>query len=274
MTIKEPEDDVQGGFRPHSSLNPTPFDSGAAMTALRHDEETAIKTVEAGTKRCDIHIEIEFNLKGDLMIDAVVDVSHHNGQALNFATAAAGGIAAVIHKATQGRSSIDPMFAVNRAAIGTAGLSFGAYHFGDGSDGGEQAKFFLDTFNPGAGELLALDFEANPSGPSMTLEEARAFVTTIHDSIGKWPVLYSGHFLKEALGRHADAVLSNCPLWLAQYGPTAVLPTGWSTWSLWQYSDGTLRNPPPVPGIGHCDRNCFVGNSPAELQTFWTSVAP
>ena len=29
------------------------------------------------------------------------------------------------------------------------------------------------------------DFEANPQGPSMTLEEARAFVTHIHDMTGR-----------------------------------------------------------------------------------------
>jgi lysozyme len=208
------------------------------------------------------------------MIDVMIDVSHHNGQQLDFAAAAGAGIAAVIHKATQGIASVDPMLATNRPAIAAAGLLFGAYHFGDGSDGGEQAKFFLATVNPQPGDLLALDFESNPAGSSMTLEEARAFVSTIHDAIGKWPVLYSGHDLKDALGQQADAVLSNCPLWLAQYGPTAVLPPGWNSWSVWQYSDGTIQNPPPVAGIGHCDRDRFVGNSVADLQVFWTSVSP
>jgi lysozyme len=39
--------------------------------------------------------------------------------------------------------------------------------------------------------LLVLDFEPNPSGSSMTLEEARAFVTHVHTVTGRWLGLYS-----------------------------------------------------------------------------------
>ena len=34
----------------------------------------------------------------------------------------------------------------------------------------------------------------------MTLEEARAFVTYVHEATGKWPGLDGGHYLKELLG--------------------------------------------------------------------------
>jgi lysozyme len=213
-------------------------------------------------------------ISGGKMLDVVIDVSHYNGQHLDFAAAAGAAVAAVIHKTTQGTKYVDPMLGVNRPAIISAGLLFGAYHFGDGSDGGDQARFFLDTVQPLPGQLVGLDFESNPAGSSMTIEEARAFVTEIHDSIGKWPVLYSGHDLKGALGGTADSVLSNCPLWLAQYGPSAVLPPGWSSWSLWQYTDGQIGNPSPVTGIGHCDRDRFVGNAVADLRAFWASVSP
>jgi lysozyme len=206
-------------------------------------------------------------------MDAVIDVSHHNGANLQFASAAAAGIMAAIQKATQGTTGVDPTFQGNRTAIKSANLLFGSYHFGDGSDGGAQAQHFLSVANPQGNELIALDLEGNPSGPSMTLEEARAFVTSIHSSIGKWPVLYSGHDLKELLGGQADAVLSNCPLWIAQYGPVAVLPPGWSAWSLWQYTDGMIPNPTSVNGIGHCDRSRFNGNTQG-LSAFWASVSP
>lgn len=154
---------------------------------------------------------------------------------------------------------------------------FGAYHFGDGSDGGLQARHFLSVTQSRPNELIALDLEGNPAGPSMTLEEARAFVTVIFETIGKWPVLYSGHYLKDALGGRPDTVLAQCPLWLAQYGPSAVLPPGWSKWSLWQYTDGAQPRlePPgsqPVAGIGHCDRDRFNGDG-ADLPAFWASVS-
>ena len=107
----------------------------------------------------------------------------------------------------------------------------------------------------------------------MTLEEARAFVTTVYNAVGKWPVLYSGHYLKDLLSGGSDPVLANCPLWLAQYGPTAVLPPGWNAWTLWQYTDGSVGAPPPVAGIGHCDQDRFSGDDAAGLTAFWASVS-
>ena len=211
------------------------------------------------------------------MIDAIIDISHHNGPNLNFGAAKNADILGVIQKATQGLSGVDPAFQSNRSKIRSANLLFGAYHFGDGSDGGLQARHFLEVTQSAANELIALDLEGNPAGPSMTLEEARAFVTVIFETVRKWPVLYSGHYLKEALGGRPDTVLAQCPLWLAQYGPSAVLPPGWAKWSLWQYTDGGQPKiePPgsqPVAGIGHCDRDRFNGDA-ADLPAFWASVS-
>jgi lysozyme len=207
------------------------------------------------------------------MFDAVIDLSHHNGPNIDFAAVAQSGIAAIIHKATQGTGFVDPNYAGNRRKALAAGLRFGSYHFGTGEDGGLQASFYLQTVGPQVGELLTLDFEGNNAGPSMTLEEARAFVTVIHDRIGKWPVLYTGHFLKDLLRGRPDAILSNCPLWIAQYGPKAVLPVGFKSWKLWQWTDGSAGiNPLPVASVGHCDRDRYSGSAD-ELPLFWNSVS-
>jgi lysozyme len=207
------------------------------------------------------------------MLDSVIDVSHYQGANLDFAAAAQNGITAVIHKATQGTHSVDPLYVTNRSKARAANLLFGSYHFGTGEDGGEQAAFYLQTVGPQTGELLTLDFEGNNGGPSMALEEARAFVTFIHDRIGKWPLLYTGHYLKDLIGSHPDPVLSNCPLWLAQYGPTPVLPAGFAAWRLWQWTNGVVGvNPQPVAGVGHCDRDRFNDGS-GGLAAFWSSVS-
>ena len=66
-----------------------------------------------------------------------------------------------------------------------AGVWWGAYHFGVGGDGIAQAAHFLASVQPGPDTLLVLDFEANPQGPSMTLEEARAFARTVKTVITK-----------------------------------------------------------------------------------------
>ena len=201
--------------------------------------------------------------------NAVVDLSHHNGS-VDFAKAVADGLIGVIHKATQGRNGLDPTYAPRRPKAEAAGLLWGAYHFGTGSDGVKQAEHFLATVGPNhASMLLVLDLEGNPTGPSMSLEEARAFVTHVKEQTGRWPGLYSGHYVKELLHANPDPVLGKCWFWLAQYGNTAVVPAAWAKWTFWQYTDGAIGPVPhSVKGIGACDRDKFNG-SDAELKTFW-----
>jgi lysozyme len=200
--------------------------------------------------------------------NVVIDLSHHNG-AVDMAAAVSGGIQGVIHKATQGWKYTDPMYQTNRDGALPAGLLWGAYHFGVGADGVAQADFFLSEAQPDNNTLLVLDFEANTADSSMDLIEAQAFVTHVQQATGRCPGLYGGQYLKELLGSSADPVLSNCWLWLAQYGPTAVLPPGWDVWTMWQYTDGALGpEPHEIPGFGHCDRDMFNGTV-ADLKAFW-----
>jgi len=106
----------------------------------------------------------------------------------------------------------------------------------------------------------------------MNLEEARAFVTHVQQATGRWPGLYSGHYIKDLLGSATDSILANCWFWLAQYGPTPVIPANWKNWTMWQYTDGAAGNPPyEVPGIGRCDRDMFAGDE-AALRSFWSAA--
>jgi lysozyme len=203
-------------------------------------------------------------------VNAVVDISHHNGS-VDLAQAKSSGIVGVLQKVTQGTAYSDPTYEPNRQKASDAGLLWGGYHFGTGGDGVAQAEHFLKAAALGNGDLAVLDFEANLQGPSMTLEEARAFVTHVFESRRRWPGLYSGHYIKELLHGAKDPVVGKCWFWLAQYGPTPVVPPAWKRWSLWQYTDGALGPPPyEVPGIGRCDRDLFNGTL-AGLREFWKS---
>ena len=203
-----------------------------------------------------------------MSLNVVIDISHHNGN-VNLNKAKDDGILAVIQKATQGQGNVDPTYKTNKTKAAAAGLLWGAYHFATGSDGVKQADHFLEVVGNDPSALLVLDFEPNPSGPSMSLEEARAFVTHINERTGKFPGFYSGHYIKQLLGTHHDPVLAKCWFWLAQYGPTPVVPVNWSTWTLWQYTDGAIGpEPHKVAGIGRCDRDQFNGTE-AELRTRW-----
>ena len=119
--------------------------------------------------------------------NVVIDLSHHN-QNLDFASIrSGGGILGIIHKATQGLDYADPTYLPHRTSALANGLLWGAYHFGTGSDGVQQAQHFLDVVRPDAQTLLILDLEANGQGPSMTLEQARAFITHVNDQTGRYP---------------------------------------------------------------------------------------
>lgn len=198
--------------------------------------------------------------------NGVIDISHHNGN-VNLATAQTDGIVGVIQKATQGQTGVDPTYARNRGRAAAANLLWGAYHFGTGSDGVRQAENFLGVV--GNTGLLVLDLEPNPTGPSMSLEEARAFVTHVREKTGHFPGLYSGHYIKQLLGTNSDPVLGQCWFWLAQYGPTPVVPPNWPTWTMWQYTDGAFGpEPHTVRGIGRSDRDMFNGDE-TKLREFW-----
>jgi lysozyme len=202
------------------------------------------------------------------IINVVVDISHHNGN-VNFRKVAEAGILGVIHKASQGQTGRDPTYKGNRRKAEEAGLFWGAYHFATGSDGLRQADNFVEAVGDLDKVLLVLDFEPNPTGPSMSLEEARSFVTHVKEKTGRFPGFYSGHFIKQLLGSASDPLLKQCWFWLAQYGPTPVVPANWGTWTMWQYTDGA-NGPEPhkVEGIGRCDRDKFNG-SVQQLKTLW-----
>ncbi|GMV30950.1 MAG: hypothetical protein AMXMBFR59_30750 [Rhodanobacteraceae bacterium] len=202
------------------------------------------------------------------MINAVVDLSHHNAS-VDFAALAAAGIAGVIHKATQGAGYVDPTYAARQAQARTAGLRWGAYHFGDGSDPQTQADHFLATANPAAGDLLVLDVEQDTQGTSMTLAQAEAFVQAVFQRAGRWPGVYGGSYLRQLLGSSTTSVLGKCWLWVSEYASQPVIAPLWPQWTLWQYTDGSAGpNPHSVAGVGNCDRDMYNGDL-ASLQRWW-----
>lgn len=203
------------------------------------------------------------------MINTIIDIYH--GNVPDFAQVKAGGILAVIHKATQGSSGRDSEYAHRKKLAKDQGLLWGAYHFSTGEDVAGQVENFLDYANPQDDELISLDWEPNPHGPTMNLAQARQFVQMIRHETGRWPVLYGGHLLRESIGHSPDPVLANCPLWYARYAPSPVgIPAQvWPTYTLWQYTDGNDGPPPQkTPGVGGADRNIFNGTA-EDLASAW-----
>jgi lysozyme len=229
--------------------------------------------------------------------NTVVNLSHYDALRPDFLRMREEGVIGVIHEATFPRYDRDSEYPVRQQAATRAGLLWGAYHFGDGTDPVRQADHFLRVVETNwsdvkleprpAGILLVLDFEKNGHYPggSMRVDQAVAFVERIHERTGKYPGLYGSENRLRAVLNNARVssiqrrLLTNCWLWIANYHYPPRSTEPWNEWHLWQYTgDGKcdLRPrsayPKSVANISKAERNIFRG-SPAALQNFWAEHA-
>jgi len=102
----------------------------------------------------------------------VVNLSHYDMMRPDFAAMRHQGIVGVIHEATYPPFVRDPKYLDRQTGALQAGLLWGAYHYGNGSDPIRQADHFLSVVSsswaranpavrPSTGVLLVLDFEKN-----------------------------------------------------------------------------------------------------------------
>jgi lysozyme len=202
----------------------------------------------------------------------VIDLSHYD-PASDYGKVKAAGIVGVIYKATQGTGYQDPTYVAQRTAALKAGLKWGAYHFGDGSDVKEQVANFLGFAQVDPDSLFCLDYEPNSSS-QMGLTQAKHFIEEAEQGLGRPGecVLYSGSQIKDTLKSDPEGFWGSRRLWLAQYGSTPSWPSAWQSFWLWQYSgDGQGPLPHTVAG---CDPNIDCSSydgSPDELVAEWAS---
>jgi len=233
--------------------------------------------------------------------NAVVNLSHYDLMRIDFVAMKSEGVVGIIHEASFPRLERDWRYSERQSQAMGAGLLWGAYHFGDGTNPIQQADHFLSvvasshpTVNPAPSEektrhgvLLVLDFEQNTHyrGGSMSVGQAVAFVQRIKERTGKYPGIYGSEYRLRSMlyGRGASdadrAVLSNCWLWIANYHAQPRYTSPWDKWHLWQYTgDGKcgLRPrsafPISVANMRKAERNIFNGNN-VSLQNFWQEHA-
>jgi len=184
-----------------------------------------------------------------------------------------------IIKATQGTSYEDADFAENWAALKTAKIVRGAYHFFDATVSGvDQANYFLGvvgTIEPGdlpptldiecpvSGDSDCLGNGSSGDAPAAQITQAmNDFLTTVKQATGRTPIVYSyGSWFSD---NGVDTTgLDAYPLWLADYSGTSCfdVPTPWVTATFWQFdSSGT------VSGV-NVDDDYFLGSA-SQLATF------
>lgn len=197
------------------------------------------------------------------MPSPVIDLSHHNPTP-DWAKLKGGGVAGVIHKATESYNYTDPMLFKRAKAAMDAGLLWSTYHFLRPGSMEDQIAFYLKTIDPVPGERVCLDFEDD----DMTLDELRQAVQLLQaDPRDLQVTIYSGNTIKDKLGDAHDPILATTSLWIAQYtsGSAPSWPTAtWPTWSLWQWTDRET-----IPGISSpVDGNRWNGDSASLLVWF------
>ena len=199
----------------------------------------------------------------------VVDL-YQGDRVASFQKAADFGIWGIIHKATTGATGKDEKYSQRRSPAREAGLLWGAYHWGTDADVAKQVDNFLTRANPDDQTLVALDYE----DIRMTLGQAREFMALVAEKLGRKPVLYSGHLIKEKLGNKTDAFFGSHRLWLAHYDPNPRVQKSWKKSWLWQYADRKAGlKPNEVPGLpgdskGNLDCDSYDGTR-AQLKAEW-----
>jgi len=200
----------------------------------------------------------------------VLDLSHHNIVS-DFGLMAAN-VFGIIHKASEGSSYKDPKYDGRRDGCKEHGLLWGAYHFATASPVDAQVENFLAAAQPDQSTLLCLDWEPYGSN-TMSTANARAWIEKVEQRLNRpgQVVIYSGNLAKEQLDS-GDTFFGERRLWLAQYGSTPKVEPPWSSYWLWQYSDGQAGpSPKGCPGVEDpVDTNSYPG-TPEQLRAEWAS---
>ena len=153
-------------------------------------------------------------------------------------------------KATDGIGSPDARYQLHTTQAAAAGLMVGSYHYlrirhGRAQDARAQVREYLARWRSHWQLRPVLDVESGGNEAATSAEWAQAVLDAVDEcqrSVGVSPIIYTSRGEWEGRGLWALGSLDRCPLWLACYGATAVVPRPWSGYALWQWT-----------GDGHVD---------------------
>lgn len=180
-----------------------------------------------------------------------MDVSNWQGS-VNWSAAYRQGARFAFVKATEGTNCTSPTWQAQYTGAASHGLLRGSYHraLPSVSSAAAQARFLVAHGGGwrADGKTLppVLDIEFNKYSVlgdtcyDMSQRQLQAwiseFVRTMDELIGRHPVIYTNtNWWQTCVGTDA---LGGYPLWVARYAQTTpALPSGWSRYHFWQYSD-------------------------------------
>mgnify|MGYP000926201413 CR=1 FL=1 len=134
---------------------------------------------------------------------------------------------AVIVKATQGTTYVNPICDSLYQAAKSAGKLLGIYHYASGGNATAEADFFLDNIQGYIGEaMLVLDWEPGENAQWGNSYWCKEFCDRVYARTGINPVVYVQNSAVDQV-----ANLTDNGLWIAQYADNN--PMGWvdSPWN-------------------------------------------
>lgn len=202
-----------------------------------------------------------------------LDVSSHQST-VNWAAQYSMGARFAYVKATEGTTYRNPLFGSQYGGALGAGMIRGAYHFAlpNVSAATVQADYFVNNGGGWTGDgktmppLLDIEYNPYPSlgntcynlSQSAMVNWIAAFSNRVLARTGRLPMIYTTTDWWTTCTGNSGA-FSRQPLHLAAYSRyVGVMPNGWGTYSVWQYSSTG-----PFAG----DSNAWNG-TPATLQKF------
>ncbi len=205
------------------------------------------------------------------------------GRPIDWAQVRSSGVSFAYVKSTEATGYTNPCFAQDWAGIASAGMLRGSYHYAKPSlpvsTAVDQARYFVSRAGSMTGPsdlpgMLDLEETGGLTAPELS-DWTRAFLNEVTLLTGKRPVLYMGAYFFP--GTIAPDVAATYRLWLPSYmcqsntGDRLCdpytdtrqprLPTGWSSWTWWQFS--SIENVPGVyanstgPALDNVDMNFY-----------------
>ncbi|MGW2640136.1 GH25 family lysozyme [Streptomyces sp. NPDC001348] len=179
-----------------------------------------------------------------------LDVSGYQ-ENVDWSSVAADGASFAYVKATEGTSYVSSQFNQQYDGSAAAGLIRGAYHFArpDKSSGSAQADYFIDhggAWRPDGKTLPGVvDVEPSPNvptcyglGPATMVDWIASFDHEYLSRTGRHPVINTNMSWWSQCTGNSSAFGATNLLWIGSYTGTAQpLPSGWSTYAVWQTSD-------------------------------------
>lgn len=222
----------QGVWINHTSHDTTVYlnDTAHSVTSVMTSGEMLQHLQKGGNKKL-------------LALTNGIDISHYQGDEVDYLNKKSDQLSFVICKATEGLSYTDPDFKSNWSMIKSKGFTRGAYHFYHcADDPTKQAQLFLATLGTITKTDFPpiVDFEENSIDKSCNKASIQknllVFLQLLEKETGRQPILYTD--LNTGNAYLKDEALSSYPLWIANYNgeSSPTQPTVWKTkvWTLWQ----------------------------------------